>query len=132
MTSSDDPYRFSMEDSAFDTPRTRSSTRKRQGPSTSTEKNAKVPVLIKGTENGSKTRQERVNTRSSQKSSASPGPDGTDHSFIFDGTPGFSHFVKSNKRPRGEKKATATFKRPRGTSHGRHHRWAVHSHRDVE
>ena len=116
MTSSDDPYRFSMEDSVFDTPRTRRSTRKRQGPSTSTEKNAKALVLNKRTENGSKSRQERVNTRSSQKPSASPVPDGPDHSFMSDVTPGFSQFVQSNKRPRAEKKTTATFKRPRGRS----------------
>lgn len=95
MTSIDDPYQFSMDDSYTETPRTRSSSRTRKP--TNTEK-------------PSKSAQQRVNTRSSQRPSI---PDEKDHSFMSNSNGGFSQFVNPKKRQRDEKK-TKTLKRAKG------------------
>ena len=95
MTSIDDPYQFSMDDSYSETPRTRSSSRTRK------------PANKKPT---SKPAQPRVNTRSSQKPTI---PGENDHSFISNTNGGFSQFVNPKKRQRDEKK-TKTLKRAKG------------------
>lgn len=91
MTSIDDPYQFSMDDSSTEMPRTRSSSRTRK------------PTNRKAIE-------KRVNTRSSQKSGL---PDENNQSFMSNINTGFSQFVNSKKRQREEKK-TKTLKRAKG------------------
>jgi hypothetical protein len=99
MTSTEDRYQFSMNDSISETPRTRCSSRNRKP----TNRNVPKPA------------QERITTRSSQKSPLRPMNDENDHSFMSDINSGFSQFVNPKKRQRDEKK-TKTFKRPKGMS----------------
>ncbi len=101
MTSTNDPSEFSMDDSISNTPHTRSSSRNRKATLDNTKKN--VP----------KTGQQRVVTRSSQKT---PMTDDNDNSFMSNINSGFSQFINSKKRQRDEKK-TKTFKRPKSTYH---------------
>jgi septal ring factor EnvC (AmiA/AmiB activator) len=112
MTSSNDPYQFSMDDSISTTPRTRSSSRTRKATLTSTENNTKKKVSSKEAENNSnpKTAQQRITTRSSQKSPLTS----NDDSFMSNISSGFSQFVNPKKRQHDEKK-TKTFKRPKST-----------------
>jgi hypothetical protein len=108
MTSTDDAYQFSMDDPISDTPRTRSSSRNRKATSNNIETNIKKKVSNKRTENG----QQRVATRSSQKSSITSMNNENDNSFMSNINSGFSQFVNPKKRQRDEKKTTK-FKRPR-------------------
>jgi len=101
MTSTNDPFEFSMDDSISNTPHTRSSSRNRKATVDNTKKN--VP----------KTGQQRVVTRSSQKT---PMTDDNDNSFMSNINSGFSQFINPKKRQRDEKK-TKTFKRPKSTHH---------------
>ena len=97
MTSTDDPYQLSMDESLSETPRTRSSSRNRK------PTNKKVP----------KSAQQRIATCSSQKSPVTPLPNENDDSFMSNINSGFSQFVQSKKRQRDEKKSK-TQKRPKG------------------
>jgi hypothetical protein len=108
MISTGDPYQFSMNESISETPRTRNSSRNRKPISTNTEKTTNKK---KQTENVSKTNQQRLGTRSSQKSPLIPTNDENDNSFMSN-LDGFSQFVNPKKRQRDEKK-TKTFKRPK-------------------
>ena len=92
MTTTTDPYQFSMDDSISETPRTRSSSRNRKPP------NKKAPQ--KPTESTSKPDRQRATTRSSQKSPLTPT---NDDSFMSN--------INPKKRQRDDKKTT--FKRPK-------------------
>ncbi|UJR38475.1 hypothetical protein I4U23_031143 [Adineta vaga] len=98
----DDPYQYSMDDSISNTPRTRSSSRNGKASTNNTKKN--VP----------KSAQQRIVTRSSQKSPITPITDESDHSFMSNINSGFSQFVNPKKRQHDEKKKT--IKRPKITT----------------
>ncbi|CAF1350812.1 unnamed protein product [Adineta ricciae] len=100
MTTTDDPYQFSMDDSISSTPRTRSSSRTRKAPTNNTKKPVAKPA------------QQRIVTRSSQKSPMTSAIDENDHSFMSNIQSGFSQFVNPKKRPRDDKK-TKAIKRPK-------------------
>lgn len=105
MTSTDDPYQFSMDDSFSETPRTRSSSRNRKPANKKPTKKAQETI--------SKPVQQRIVTRSSQKSPITAHPDENDTSFMSNINSGFSQFVNSKKRQRDEKK-NKTQKRAKG------------------
>jgi hypothetical protein len=104
MTRTDDAYQFSINESISETPRTRSSSRNRKVPN--------KKVANKQIENVSKPDQQRIGTRSSQKSPLTPMNDENDNSFMSNINSGFSQFVNQKKRQRDENK-TKTFKRPK-------------------
>ncbi|CAF4598109.1 unnamed protein product, partial [Rotaria sp. Silwood2] len=108
MTSTDDPNQFSMNESISDSFRTRSSSRNRKAILTNTENNSKKRVPNKRIENISKTGQQRIATRSSQKSPLTPMIDENDNSFMSNINSGFSQFVNPKKRQRDDKKTKAT------------------------
>jgi hypothetical protein len=111
MTSIGDCNQFSMDDSISTTPRTRSSSRTRKQPLNSTENDTKKKVPNKQKANNNpKTGQQRVTTRSSQKSPLTP----NDDSFMSNINSGFSQFVNPKKRQLDDKK-TKIFKRPKST-----------------
>ncbi|CAF0879324.1 unnamed protein product [Rotaria sordida] len=120
MTSTNDPYQFPMNDSISNTFRTRSSSRNRKAILTNTENNSKTKIPNKRTENISKTgqqqQQQRITTRSSQKSPLTPMIDENDNSFMSNINSGFSQFVNPKKRQRDDKK-TKTIKRPKVTTY---------------
>jgi hypothetical protein len=99
MTSTDDPYQFSMDNSISETPRTRSSNRNRK-------------VQNKQIENIPKSNQQRLVTRSSKKSPLISINDENDNSFMSNINSGFSQFVNPKKRQHDDKK-TKIFKRPK-------------------
>ncbi|CAF0805123.1 unnamed protein product [Adineta steineri] len=99
MTSTDDPYQFAMDESISDRSRTRSSSRNRKPTS----------------RNVSKPNQQRIVTRSSQKTPLTPMTDENDNSFMSNIHSGFSQFVNPKKRQRDDKK-TKTLKRPKITT----------------
>lgn len=103
MINVDDPYQFSMDESVNGTPRTRSSSRNRK-------QNNKKPSN-KQKETNSKSDQQRVNTRSSQKSPLTSTHDQHDNSFMSNINSGFSQFVNTKKRQRDEKKTKTNNKR---------------------
>jgi hypothetical protein len=111
MKSTNDPFEFSMDDSISTTPRTRSSSRTRKQPLNSTENDTKKKVPNKQKANNNpKTGQQRVTTRSSQKSPLTS----NDDSFMSNINSGFSQFVNPKKRQLDDKK-TKIFKRPKST-----------------
>ncbi|CAF0804671.1 unnamed protein product [Rotaria sordida] len=120
MTSTNDPYQFPMNDSISNTFRTRSSSRNRKAILTNTENNSKTKIPNKRRENISKTgqqqQQQRITTRSSQKSPLTPMIDENDNSFMSNINSGFSQFVNPKKRQRDDKK-TKTIKRPKVTTY---------------
>ncbi|CAF3167032.1 unnamed protein product [Rotaria socialis] len=116
MTSTDDAYQSSMDGSISDIFRKRSSSRNRKATLTSTENTTKRTLLTKRTDKQCKTVQQRVVTRSSQKSSAISTLDDTDNSFMSNINTGFSQFVNPKKRQRDDKKMK-TMKRSKITTY---------------
>ncbi|CAF5055687.1 unnamed protein product, partial [Rotaria sp. Silwood1] len=131
MTSTDDPYQFSMDDSISDAFRTRSSSRNRKAILTNTENNSKKKISNKRTENISKNGQQRIATRSSQKSSLTPMIDENDNSFMSNINSGFSQFVNQKKRQRNEKK-TKTTKRSKVTTYADENQTSNDETQDIE
>ncbi|CAF1217319.1 unnamed protein product [Rotaria sp. Silwood1] len=107
MTSTDDPYQFSMDDSISDAFRTRSS------------------------KSISKNGQQRIATRSSQKSSLTPMIDENDNSFMSNINSGFSQFVNQKKRQRNDKK-TKTTKRSKVTTYADENQTSNDETQDIE
>lgn len=96
----DDPYLFSMNESVSETPQTRSSNRNRKVPNKKTSKGD----------------EQRIVTRSSQKTPITPMNDDNDNSFMSNINSGFSQFVNPKKRQRDDKKTKIT-KKPKSIPH---------------